>query len=79
MMMQNLFPNLLIALHKVGLDCCENFFFLLGQHVKNKHNFYIRETIEHTSHIRRTQQIKFEEDGPLFVESRQLKKKLVGR
>jgi len=70
MMMHDLFPNLLIALHKVSLDCCENFFFLLGQDVKNKHNFYIREAIEHTSHIGRIEQIMFEEDGPLFVESR---------
>jgi hypothetical protein len=41
MMMRDLFPNLPIALHKVGLDCCENFFSLLKQHVKNKHNFCI--------------------------------------
>jgi hypothetical protein len=62
---------LLIVLHKVGLDCCEDFFFLLKQHVKKKHNFCIREAIECISHIGRIEQMKFEEDGPLFVESRQ--------
>ncbi len=70
MMMQKLFPNSPIALHKICLDCCEDFFSLLGQHVKNKHNFCIGETIEQTSHIGRTEQIEFEEDGPLFVELR---------
>jgi hypothetical protein len=35
-----------LALHKVGLDYYENFFSLLGQHVKNKHNFCIGEAIE---------------------------------
>ncbi len=55
---------------KVGSNCCEDFFSFLGQHVKNKHNFCIGEAIEETSHIGRTKQIKFEEDGPLFVEPR---------
>jgi len=41
MVMRDLFPNLPIALHKNGLDCCEDFFFLFGQHVKNKPNFCI--------------------------------------
>jgi hypothetical protein len=38
--------------------------------VKNTHNFCIREVIGQTSHIRRIEQIKFEGDSPLFVESR---------
>jgi len=71
MMMRDLFPNLPIVLHKVGSNCCEDFFSFLGQHVKNKQNFYIGEAIEETSHIRRTEQIKFEGDGLLFMESRQ--------
>jgi len=66
-MMRDLFPNLPIVLHKVGSNCCEDFFSFLGQHVKNKHNFCIGEAIEETSHIRRTKQIKFEGDGPLFM------------
>jgi hypothetical protein len=70
MMMQDLFLNLPIILHEVGSDSCEDFFSLLKQHVKNKHNLYIGETIEQTSHIGRTKQRKFEEDGPLFMESR---------
>jgi len=70
MMMQDLFPNLLIVLHKVGSNCCEDFFSFFGQHVENKHNFCNGEAIEETSHIGRTKQIKFEGDGPLFVESR---------
>ncbi len=41
---------------------------------EKKTHFCIRETIEHTSHIGRIEQIKFEEDGPLFVESRRWKK-----
>jgi hypothetical protein len=31
MMMQDLFPNMPIGLHEVGLDCCEELFSLLGQ------------------------------------------------
>jgi hypothetical protein len=38
--------------------------------VKNKHNFCIGEVIERASHIGRTKQIKFKEDGPLFTKSR---------
>ncbi len=45
-MMQDLFPNMPIGLHKVGLDCCEEFFSLLEQNVKSKHTFYIGEAIE---------------------------------
>ncbi len=41
MMMQVLFPNLPIVLHKVGLDYCEDFFSFLRQHVKKKHNFVL--------------------------------------
>jgi hypothetical protein len=52
MMMQGLFPNLPIVLHKIGSNCCEIFFSFLGQHVKNKHSFCIGEAIEKTSHIR---------------------------
>jgi hypothetical protein len=70
MMMWGLFPNLPIVLHKFGSNCCENLFSFFGQHVKNKHNFCIGEVIERTSHIGQTEQIKFEEDGPLFTESR---------
>jgi hypothetical protein len=70
MMMWDLFPNLLIALHKFGSICCENVFSPLGQHVKNKHHFCIGEVIEQTSHIRRTETNKVEEDGPMFMESR---------
>jgi hypothetical protein len=40
-----------IVLHKFGSKCCEDFFFFLGHHVKNKHNFCIGEAIEQTSHI----------------------------
>jgi hypothetical protein len=40
MMMWDLFPNLLIALHKFGSNCCEDFFSFFG-HVKNKDNFFI--------------------------------------
>ncbi len=70
MMMRDLFPNLPIVLHEVGSNYCEDFFSFLGQHVKNKHNFCIGEVIGQTSHIRWTGQIKFEEVGPLFMESR---------
>jgi hypothetical protein len=70
MMMQNLFPILPIVLHKVGSNCCEDFFSFFGQHVKNKHNFCNGEVIEETSHIGQTEKIKFEGDGPLFLESR---------
>ncbi len=59
-----------IGLHKVGSDCCEEFFFLLVQHVKSKDNFCIGKAIERTSHIGRIEQIKSKEDDPLFVESR---------
>jgi hypothetical protein len=52
MMMQDLFPNLPIVLHKIGLDYCEDFYSFLGQYVKNKHNFCIGEAIGQTSHIR---------------------------
>ena len=69
MMMRDLFPHLLVALHKLGLDCCQDLFSLLGQHVKNKYNFCIDEAIERTSHIERTEQIKYDEDGSLFQES----------
>ncbi len=74
MMMRDLFPNLPIVLHKVGLDCCEKVFSFLGQHVKNKHTFCIGEAIEWSSHIGQIEQIKFKQDGPLFVESRWQKK-----
>jgi hypothetical protein len=70
MMMRDMFSKLPIPLQKVGSDCCEDFFSLLGQHVKNKHNFCIGEALERTSHIERTEQIKFEEKGLLFVDSR---------
>ena len=73
MMMRDLFPHLPVALHKLGSDCCEDFFSLLGMHVKNKHNFCIGEAVERTSHIERTEQIKYDEDGPLFQESRRRK------
>jgi hypothetical protein len=66
----DLFPNLLIALHKFDSNCYDFFFSLLGQHVQNKHNFCIGEVIEQTSHIGQIEQIKFEEDGPLFMESK---------
>jgi hypothetical protein len=69
-MMQDLFPNLPIVLHKVGSNCYEDFFSFFGQHVENKHNFCTGEVIEKTSHIGQTEQIKFEGDRPLFVESR---------
>ncbi len=42
--------------------------------MKKKHNFCIREAIECISHIGWIEQMKFEEDGPLFVESRRWKK-----
>ena len=70
MMMRDLFPHLPVALHKLGSDCCKDFFSLLGQHVKNKYNFCISEAVERMSHIERTEQIKYDEDGPLFQESR---------
>jgi hypothetical protein len=44
---------------------------LINEREKIKHNFCIGEAIEQTSHIGQTKQIKFEEDGPLFVELRQ--------
>jgi hypothetical protein len=47
------------------------YFYLLKQHVKKKHNFCIGEVVEQTSHIGQIEQIEFEKDGPLFVESRQ--------
>jgi hypothetical protein len=43
-----------IVLHKVGSNCCEDFFFLFGQHVKNKQKFCIGEAVERTSHIGHT-------------------------
>jgi len=43
---------------------------LINEREKIKHNFCIGEAIEQTSHIGQTKQIKFEEDGPLFVELR---------
>ena len=72
--MRDLFPHLPMALHKLGSDCCEDFFSFFGQHVKNKHNFCIGEAMEHTSYIERIEQIKYDEDGPLFQESRRRKK-----
>lgn len=38
MMMHDLFLNFPIALHKVGLECCEDLFSFFG-HVKKKHNY----------------------------------------
>jgi hypothetical protein len=70
MMMWDLFPNLLIALHKFGSNCCDFFFPFFEQHMKNKDNFCIGDMIERTSHMGRTKQIKFEENGPLYMESR---------
>ena len=69
MMMQDFFPHLLVALHKLGSDCCEDFFSVLGQHVKYKHNFYFVEAVGHTSHIEKIEQIKYNKDRPLFQES----------
>ena len=34
MMMHDLFPNLHVALYKVGSNCCKDVFSLFGQHVK---------------------------------------------
>jgi hypothetical protein len=47
------------------------FFSFHKRHVKKKHKFCIGEVVEQTSHIGQIEQIKFEKDGPLFVESRQ--------
>jgi hypothetical protein len=58
-----------MALHKLGSDCCKDLFSFIGQHVKNKHNFCIGEVVERTSHIKKIEQIKYDEDGPLFQES----------
>ena len=45
--------HLLCPLSNIGSDCCKDFFSFLGQQVKNKHIFYVRETIERCSHIGR--------------------------
>jgi hypothetical protein len=41
MMMRDLFPNLPSVLHKVGSNFFEDFFSLLGQHVKKKSIFLL--------------------------------------
>ena len=66
MMMQDLFLHLPKTLHKLGSNCCDDFFFLFEEHVKNKHNFCIGEAIERTSHIDRSEYIKYDEDGYYF-------------
>jgi hypothetical protein len=70
MMMRDFFPHLPIALERLGSHCCEDFFPLLGQHVKNKHNFCIAKACERASHVGRTTQIKVGENAPLFCENR---------
>ena len=52
-MMRNYYPHLPCPLSNIGSDCCKDFFSFLGQQVKNKHIFYVRETIERCSHIGR--------------------------
>jgi len=73
MMMRDFFPHLPIELSRVGSDCCEDYFSLLGQQVRNKHNFSIGEAIERTSHIARVEKIKHEKNGPLFANPRRRK------
>jgi hypothetical protein len=63
------FPNLPIALHKVGSNCCENFIYFLDNmwrtntiFVSRGHWTYFTHKMDWTN--------KFEEDGSLSVESR---------
>jgi hypothetical protein len=60
MMMHDLFPNLPLALHKIGSNCCELFFFSWTT-CEKKHNVCIGDAVEQTSHIGWIEQIKFEE------------------
>lgn len=69
MMMRDLFLNLSVVFDKVGSNCCKDFFSLLRQYINNKHKFCTREAIERISHVERTEQIKYDGDGLLFVES----------
>ena len=72
-MMRNNYPHLPCPLSNIGSDCCEDFFSLLGQQVKNKHTFCVGEAIERCSHIGRTEQIKYFDDGISFTQSRRRK------
>ena len=72
-MMKEFFPHLPIALERSGSDCCEDFFSMLGQQVLNKHNFSAGEAASRTSYISRSEQIKKEENGLVFVGPRRRK------
>lgn len=69
-MFRDFFPHLPVEFEKFGTDCCEDMFSLLGQEVKNKHNFTFGEALERVSHISRTAVVKVDENAPLFASSR---------
>jgi hypothetical protein len=70
---RDFFPHLPIALDRFGTDCCEDMFSLLGQQVKNKHNFTFGEALERITHISRTAVIKVDPNSPIFASSRRRK------
>lgn len=72
-MMRNYYPHLPCPLSNIGSDCCEDFFSLLGQQVKNKHIFSVGEAIERCSHIGRIEQIKYSDNEIKFSQSRRRK------
>ncbi|GAQ78082.1 hypothetical protein KFL_000070500 [Klebsormidium nitens] len=71
--MRDRFSHLDVCLEKASSDCVESIFSLMGQWVRNKHNFTFGEALERISHVARLEQIKVDEDSPLFVTSRRRK------
>lgn len=72
-MMRDHFPHLPVPMDRVGSDCCEDMFSLLGQEVLNKHNFSFGEALERLSHICRTTVVKVDVNAPLFASNRRQK------
>jgi hypothetical protein len=72
-LMRDNFSSLPVCLEKAGSDCVESVFSLMGQWVRNKHNFSFGEALERMSHISRLEQIKVDDASPLFAASRRRK------
>ena len=72
-LMHDYFPELPIALEKLGSDCSKDYFSLLSQHVWNKYNFYVAKVAQRTSCIGRVEKIKQEKDSILFPNPRRCK------
>jgi len=69
-MMRDNYSHLPCPLSNIGSNCCKDLFSLFGQQVKNKHTFSVGKAIEKCSHIGRTKQIKYFDDGISFAQFR---------